>query len=113
MKKSKLKKRLRKKFHLAEFQESCFEISAELKADLSNDEFDKFFDDFIDEVEKKRLNFGGGGTPLRWQGVIASSVKFASPTEKQKQEVGDWLRNKAEIANVTIGEFRDAWYGWD
>lgn len=110
---SKLKRRLRKKFHLAEFQELCFKISAEPKPDLSDDEFDKILDAFIGEIEKKKLNFGGGGSQKSLQGVIASNRKHSSPTEKQKQEVGDWLRKQSNVSTVTIGEFRDAWYGWN
>ncbi|MDQ3179688.1 MAG: YggL family protein, partial [Acidobacteriota bacterium] len=38
--KSKLKRRLRKKFHVGEFQELGFEILVDLKSDLPEIEFD-------------------------------------------------------------------------
>jgi uncharacterized protein YggL (DUF469 family) len=30
-----------------------------------------------------------------------------------REEVKAWLENRSEISNVSISEFRDAWYGWD
>ncbi len=58
--KSKLKRRLRKKYHLGEFQELGFELFTALKPDLSEEDFDKFLDDFIEEIERNKLTFGGG-----------------------------------------------------
>jgi len=112
-KKSKLKRRLRKKYHLAEFQELGFEISTELKLNLSDEEFDKFLDEFIDKIENYKLLFGGSGNVETWKGFVTAAAKYVSPTDKQKVEISEWLDNRPEISNVTVGEFRDAWYGWD
>lgn len=109
--KSKLKKRLRKKHHLGEFQEFGFEIFTELKPDLSENDFDKFLDDFIDEIENEKLSFGGGGNREIWQGFVTSDEKYTSPTEEQKEKIQKWLESRDEVGDIKIGEFRDAWNG--
>ena len=71
--KSKLKRRLRKKYHSGEFQEFGFEISTEFNPNLSEGDFEEFADDFIDEIERNRLFFGGGGDRKKWEGFVTSS----------------------------------------
>lgn len=113
MKRSKLKKRLRKKHHVAEFQELCFEIKVFLKENLSETEFDNFTDDFILEaIEKNQLMFGGGGDAKYWDGFASSAKKYNSLTDKQRENVGNWLKNREEVIEFEIGDFRDAWHGW-
>lgn len=108
LKKSKLKRRLRKKYHLGEFQELGFEIFTELKPDLSEKDFDKFWFDFIEEIERNKLSFGGGGRE-NWEGFVSSSIKYASPTEEQRESLKNWLENRPETQNVRIDELKDAW----
>ncbi len=110
--KSKLKRRLRKKYHLGEFKELGFDIFTALKLDLSEKEFDKFLGNFIDEIESNKLLFGGGGKE-NWEGFVTSAKKYTSPTEKQRDKIKKWLENRLEIDSVKIGEFRDAWRDWD
>lgn len=110
--KSKLKKRLRKKYHVGEFQELGFEIFTKLKFKLSENEFDKFVDDFIEEIGANKLLFGGGGREA-WEGFITSAKRFSSPTEEQRNKIGQWLKNRAEVEDVKIGELKDGWHGWD
>lgn len=111
--KSKLKRRLRKKYHLGEFQELGFELFTALKPDLSEEDFDKFLDDFIEEIERNKLTFGGGGNKEKWEGFVTSEKKYNSPTEDQKVNLEKWLKNRVEVKEVKMGEFRDVWNGWD
>ena len=110
---SKLKRRLRKKYHLGEFQELGFEVFTALNSDLSEKVFDKFLSDFIEEIERNKLTFGGGGNTKKWEGFVTSEKKYNSPTEKQKLDFEKWLKNRVEVKDVKIGEFRDAWNGWN
>ncbi|HTU62679.1 MAG TPA: 50S ribosome-binding protein YggL, partial [Polyangiales bacterium] len=55
-----MRKRLRKKKRVGEFQELCFELRAELRSDLDNAELEGFVDRLIDTVEARKLSFGGG-----------------------------------------------------
>ena len=109
MKKSKLKRRLRKKFHVGEYQEFGFEVFVSFNPQLTEAEFDEFLDDFIDLVEANKLLFGGGGKEESWEGFITSAKKFASPMENDRQTIKVWLENRPEILETKVGEFRDAW----
>jgi len=109
MKKSKLKRRLRKKHHLGEFQEFGFKISTKLKINASELEFDKFCDDFIGMIEENNLAFGGGGEINVWEGFVCSWNKFASPSYEDREKVKMWLENRKEVVNCEVGEFIDAW----
>ncbi len=108
MKKSKLKRRLRKKFHLGEFQEFGFEIFVKFKSDLNENEFDKFLDVFIDLIEENKLLFSGGGKE-NWEGFVTSASKFASPTDIDREKIKLWLEKREEVVGYNIGEFLDAW----
>ena len=107
--KSKLKRRLRKKKHLGEFQELGFKISVNFKKDFDEFEFDKFTDDFIDEIERNKLQFSGGGDCKRWQGFLTSPERFASPSADDKEKINAWLENHSEVKDCKVGEFLDAW----
>ncbi len=106
--KSKLKRRLRKKFHVGEFQKSGFEVFVNLKSDLNETEFDKFFDDFIDVIEQNRLLFGGGGKESR-EGFITSAKKVGSPTVEDREKIKFWLAKRDEVIDCEVGDFLDAW----
>jgi uncharacterized protein YggL (DUF469 family) len=56
-----MRRRLRKKKHLGEFQELGFAVRAGLRAGLSGSDLEAFFDRWIDAVEARQLAFGGGG----------------------------------------------------
>ena len=76
MTKSKLKRRLRKKFHLGEFQQFGFEVSVNFKKGTGEIQFDKFWHDFIGEIEKKELVCGGGGDYNSWQVFVTSDKEI-------------------------------------
>ena len=107
--KSKLKRRLRKKYHFGEFQEFGFEIFTEFIANLSEEDFDEFVDDFIDEIEGHKLFFGGGGDSKKWEGFVTSGKKHDSPTIEQKEAIRKWLENRSDVEYAKTGELKDAW----
>ncbi|HLM00967.1 MAG TPA: 50S ribosome-binding protein YggL [Pyrinomonadaceae bacterium] len=109
MKKSRLKRRLRKKFHVGEYQEFGFEVFVTLKPQLTEAAFDEFLSDFIDLVEANKLLFSGGGKEESWGGFITSAKKFASPAENDRQTTKGWLENRPGISETKVGEFQDAW----
>jgi uncharacterized protein YggL (DUF469 family) len=107
--KSKLKRRLRKKKHLGEFQQLGFEISVSLKKDFNEFEFGKFTDDFIVKIERSRLQFSGGGDGNAWAGFVTSEGKFTSPTDDDRKKIRIWLESRSEVEDCKVGELLDAW----
>jgi uncharacterized protein len=110
MKKSKLKRRLRKKLHVGEFQVFGFEVSVKFKSNLSETDSDKLYDEFIGEIEANKLLFGGGGGFESMQGFVTGSKNYQSPTIAQREKIKNWLENHREIAQCKVGNFKDAWY---
>lgn len=106
---SKLKRRLRKKYHLGEFQEFGFEVIVNFKKETDEIQFDKFWNEFIDEIEKNKLLCGGGGDYNSWQVFVTSERKFASPTTSDKERIKVFLENCLEIKSFQVGESIDAW----
>lgn len=108
--KSKLKRRLRKKFHLGEFQEFGFDVSINFKAEIDEVISDKFWVEFINEIEKNDLICGGGGNSKYCKFFVTSRRKFNSPKEIDRTKIKNWLENYFEIESFSVGELRDAWY---
>ncbi len=106
--KSKLKRRLRKKFHLGEFHAFGFEISVYFKNGTDEIQFDKFWYEFIQEIEKNGLICGGGGDFKVWKVFVTSEKKFASPTNIEKESIRIWLENCFEVESFKFGELKDA-----
>jgi uncharacterized protein len=110
MKRSKLKRRLRKKLNVGEFREFGFELFVKFKPDLSEENFRRLEAEFIFELERRSLGFGGGGDKNALRGFIAGAKRFTSPTVADRAEIKRWLVDRAEISECEIGNLADAWY---
>ncbi len=111
----KLNRRQRKKHHLGEFQEFVFEIAIAFKQAMDEAQHDRFLDDLIDFIESRDMLVAGlgGRYPISdTDGVIQASDR-PSPSDEDRSAVRDWLLARPEVHAVTIGDLRDAWYGWD
>lgn len=111
-----MRKRLRKKLHLKEFQELGFEIWFKMKSILNVEDHNQFWDDFIEEaIEANGLAFGGGFGPEeeQGQGFVVTSHDRGSATDEHRAMVQAWLMNNPEIVECRVEPLRDAWYGWD
>ena len=107
-----MRKRLRKKKHLGEFQQLGFEISFRYEAASIEAENALLFA-FLDEaIEADGLQFGGGGDGDGWSGFAAPDTRYGSATDEQRARVGAWLEARPEVGRVVVGPLRDAWYGW-
>ena len=107
--KSKLKRKLRKKFHLGEFQQFEFEVLVNFKKRTGEIQFKKFYTEFIDKIENNNLQFGGGGDTKTVQGFVSSEKRFASPSADEKEKFSVWLENRREVEDCKVGELKDAW----
>ncbi len=103
-----MKKRLRKKLHVGEFQEMGFEVRFTLARRLTEPELDGFWDAFIDAIEGKGLACGGAVGP-RWDLFVVRAGR-ASATEEDRQAVMSWLGSHREVSEPYVGQLVDAWY---
>ena len=110
MKHSKLKKRLRKKLHIGEFQDFGFRIRVRFRPDFSESDADKFWSEFIGEIERHHLAFGGGGDTESLKGFVEAQKKHESPTPAQREAIEHWLESREEISECEVGNLVDAWY---
>jgi uncharacterized protein YggL (DUF469 family) len=102
-------KRLRKKKHLREFKELCFEISWKSESE-SDDIKDQLMNDFVSLIEKNNLICCGGYSKEEFSFCIAKNK--GSCTEEHQQIIINWLNNNSNIIDLIVGKLVDAWYGW-
>ncbi len=103
-----MKKRLRKKKHLAEFAE--YGVSIVIVREHERD-FDAFLDDFIlQAIERNACYFGGGGGADRLNGVIELG-RMSDQSEIKLQKVKAWLAARKDVVRFATGKMLDLWYG--
>lgn len=107
-----MKKRLRKKLHLGEFRELCFRVAYHTSTEFSAVDTDALLDRFIDMIEANDLQFGGGGGPNEWDGIVELCGR-GTATDRHRQAVRLWLESQPEVSDILVGDLVDAWYGWD
>jgi len=108
MQKSKLKKRLRKKHKVGEFQQYGFSIVLKIK----DPNFDPI-DDIINVVESENCACGGGGRSKYYSLSICSAKKFVSLTESDRDIIVEKLKNTDNIEEVVAGDMHDIWHMTD
>jgi uncharacterized protein YggL (DUF469 family) len=105
-----VRKRLRKKLHVGEFQELGFEVRFQVADNLSYDAFDTVVDAFINQaIEAQGLLCGGGGKNPEWN-VFVTRKGRGSVTEEHRQAIERWLAACPEVNAVRIGPLVDAWH---
>jgi uncharacterized protein YggL (DUF469 family) len=122
-----MKKRLRKKRHLKEFQELGFELNIEYDPAV---DIDKIIDEVDKVIDSFNLCCGGGGgfgtigyfvlrcNPNFYWNIGKFSKEFLkqhsdNPTLAEIDELNKLLRQIPHITKVEMGPVRDAWYGWE
>jgi uncharacterized protein YggL (DUF469 family) len=107
-----VKKRLRKKKRLGEFQELAFPVAFRLDATLDDDAVQAFLDELIAAVEARSLSFIGSGH-VEWYGAVGHLGR-GSASEDDQTFVQNLLNQDHRVKASAIGELRDAWHGdWD
>ena len=113
MKKSKLKRRLRKKYRFGEFQEFGFQFEVKFKPNLSETEADKILDEILDEIKAHKLSYGGGSSVEFLHGFVTAAKTYRSPTPAQRETLKNWLESRPGISSSQVGNLVDAWYDVD
>lgn len=108
-----MRKRLRKKKRVGEFQELGFELA--FAYDVEGEaELDQLWDSFIEQaIEGNNLECGGGGDEKGMEYFVVAAGGRASATEDHRQCVRSWLEAEPCVKNIVVGPLRDAWHGWD
>jgi len=107
-----MKKRLRKKKRLGEFQEFGFETGFRFSKELNNDSRNQFIDKFIKyAIEDNGLQFGGGGNENEWLGFVSIDKSRGSATVYHQKKVEEWYISQTDVIEYYISELLDAWYG--
>ncbi|WP_300672580.1 YggL family protein [Desulfoluna sp.] len=105
-----MKKRLRKKLHLGEFQELGFTLNIKFNAENTNEALDAFVDNLLDEViDPAALDFGGGGDRFDFAGFVVLAAR-GSVTEEHRAITTAWLEKREDVTSFEVGELVDAWH---
>lgn len=105
-----MKKRLRKKLHLGEFQEFGFTLNIKFTEENTNDALDLFVEALLDEViDPNGLDFGGGGDRFDFAGFVVLAAR-GSVTEEHRAQTTAWLEKRTDVASFEVGPLVDAWH---
>jgi uncharacterized protein len=115
-----VKRRLRKKRHLREFQELGFRVVFRFTSGLTVDQCNDLEDRFVLEaIEAHSLVCGGGGSDNEWDVFVTRHkpgrrIKHhGSATEAHREAVEKWLQSEELVLQYYIGPLVDGWYGRD
>ncbi len=107
-----MNKRQRKKHHLEEFQELCFDVECEFKIERT-DMLNKIVDLFIDFVDSVGLQMGGIFTLTGMEQTFLRHTGGTS-SESDRQLVDEFLcglkLDGLTVSNIRLGPLKDAWY---
>jgi uncharacterized protein YggL (DUF469 family) len=106
-KRGKMKKRLRKKYHVEEFARWGRQLVILLKR---NDGLDEFLDVFIEMIESTGCYCGGGGKENKLSIVVALGRRCDDPDAKMKK-IAAWLDARTDVQSWKMGEEFDVWQG--
>ena len=101
-----MRKRLRKKLRLREFQEMGFSVKFDFNIPGDDEFFLNFWVSLVGVVEANHLLMGGG---LNDFFVCTDSRRSA--TETDREALATWLRQQPELSAVAVGPLVDVWHG--
>ena len=104
-----MRKRLRKKLGLGEFQEFGFELRFRLDPALGEEEVDRFTDSFLLQGIEANDLMCGGKCGREWD-VFVTRARRGSLTDEQVAAVRAWLEAHPSVRDVHLAELQDAWY---
>ena len=104
-----MRKRLRKKLRLGEFQEMGFPVRFRIEGDLTRAGQDAFFDSFISEAIEGNGLMCGGACGATWD-VFVTRHGRGSATEDDRRNVQRWLTTQPRVRDINVGTLMDAWH---
>ena len=107
-----MKKRLRKKKRIGEFQEFGFNIGFRFSSKLNIETRDNFIDRFLEKaIERNSLVFAGAGDCFEWNGFVALDKIRGSAINSHREVIDQWLIQESDILEYYVAPLIDAWYG--
>ena len=104
-----MRKRLRKKLRIGEFQELGFELKFRLDEAVSDTEVEPFWDAFIGEAVEPRGLMCGGGCGREWE-VFVARPNRQSASEDDRHALEQWLQANRHVVDLQIGPLIDEWH---
>jgi len=101
-----MKKRLRKKLRLREFQQMGFHTDFHLNIPFTHEAEYVFWDKLTAFVEGLGLEIGGSISSF-----YAVRAGRGTATETDRESLATWLHQQPEVSNVKVWPLDDAWYG--
>ena len=97
-----MRKRLRKKLQLGEFECDLLPIAIELREDLDTPSWNGFIDRFNRCIELNELRFGGGGKGPYWSGLAGPVGRETRIRGAQSESLSAWLSDQAEVVRFRL-----------
>jgi uncharacterized protein YggL (DUF469 family) len=101
-----MKKRLRKKLMLREFQQLGFRFRFDFVEPVDESKEWEFLEALMAYEDANGISAGGGPNSFY---VYSESIR-ASVTPQQRQNLIEWLKQRTDIRNVEVKPLTDAWY---
>ncbi|GAA3953007.1 50S ribosome-binding protein YggL [Hymenobacter algoricola] len=102
-----MKKRLRRKKYIGEFQEFGWYVTLVLKSDEPPKE-SPLWEPLMEQVDALDLLMGGSLVSFFVQPVVRMTKEQTQDRQLQLQQ---WLSQRPEVAQATSSALTDAWYG--
>lgn len=104
-----MRKRLRKKLRLGEFQELGFEVQFRLPDDWTEAELDRFWEFFIAVAIEREGLICGGGCGRTWD-ITVMRAHRRSATEADRSKLSQWLTEHPGVYDARVGPLIDMWH---
>lgn len=101
-----MKKRLRKKLRLREFQEMGFKVKFDLNLPDTDEAQFALWDRLVEVVEANHLLMGGG-----FDDFFVQTNSRRTATEADREAIEAWLLQQPEVSAVNVSPLVDAWHG--
>ncbi len=107
-----MRKRLRKKKRVGEYQELGFAVGLRFSGGLDIETRNNLLDRFIEHaIENNGLQFGGGGVGNEWSGFVDIDRLRRSATETHREAVKQWFIQESLVLEYYITPLMDSWHG--
>lgn len=102
-----MRRRLRKKKHLGEFQVLCFRVAGITQTKIDENEL---ADTFIDFVESNKMRICGSADGWRGSFEFYVSRNGGSCTNEDREAVRNWFMGRSVVISAECDELIDAYY---